>query len=64
MTIGMTVEAALAQDRGLGVVLLLNEPLEGKSGERCRMIFACSPTIVADESLWGYHCSRGGFLED
>ncbi len=57
MSDGELMAAALRQDRGHGVVLLLNRPLSaGQAGGQCMQLFACTPTIVPDESLWGYLC--------
>ena len=50
------VREAAALDRGAGVVVLLNEPLAAPAALGCRAAFGCAPTIVPDESLFGYVC--------
>lgn len=50
------VAEALARDRGEGVVLLLNAPLDARGGSPCRLFHQSRPTIVPDETLYCYLC--------
>ncbi len=52
------VREARERDRGAGVVVLLNEPLGAQAAAGCSPVVHCAPTIVSDESLWGYVCYR------
>ena len=50
------VNAALARDRGEGVVLLLNAPMDAAAGSACLEVASTGPAIVSDERLWAYLC--------
>ncbi len=51
------VAAALARDRGQGVVLLLNTALPAGAATLCREVYHSGPSVVDDEELWAYVCS-------
>jgi hypothetical protein len=50
------VAEALARDRGAGVALLLNQPLQAANSGSCTEVVSCAPVIVGDEELWVYRC--------
>ena len=51
------VAETLTRDRGAGVVLLLNRPLDPNDGRACREVAHCGLTIVAEEEWRGYLCA-------
>jgi hypothetical protein len=56
LSISSIVGEARGRDRGNGIVLLLNEQLPAGDVTGCRAAFECGPTIVPDESIYGYVC--------
>ncbi len=58
LTDGQLLEAAAAVDKGAGVIVLHNRPLELGAAHppRCELLLSCGPTIVADEAQLAYLC--------